>query len=393
MEDTYVILRKPRRTDDPFRGVLGEEVMRGGAEGGLPEVDVVSGEEATFSRGDETVEIMAPSMGIRQMPTVEEEATGPADNQAVTWGVRAVGAHQSPYSGSGVTVAVLDSGIDAEHPAFSGVDLTQRNFTDEEGGDQNGHGTHCAGTIFGKDVDGRRIGVAPGVERALIGKVTNRVGAGSTDQLIKAIRWAVEQEAHIISMSLSIDFAGFAEQLHQFRGFPMKLATSKALVSYGENLLLFDRLASLLQVKPGKKPLLVAAAGNESRRHQRSDFEIAVGPPAATESVVAVGALKQNEDGSLTVSHSSNNRVDVSGPGVDILSAEPGGGLSRKNGTSMAGPHVAGAAALWVQRLQETGSLSHGKLYARVVHGATRHGLDPDIDPLAVGAGLVQAPT
>ncbi len=59
----------------------------------------------------------------------------------------------------------------------------------------------------------------------------------------------------------------------------------------------------------------------------------------------------------------------------------------------MAGPHVAGVAALWVEKLQVTGRLSYSRLYSRVVDGATREGLDPDIDPLAVGEGLVQAPT
>ncbi len=388
MDDTYVILRKPSRTHDPFRGVLGAESMSVDGEA-LPDVDVVSGEEAAYSRGDETVDIMAPTMGIRQNPT-DDETEGPADDEP--WGVRAVGALKSRVTGKGAIVAVLDSGIDAKHPAFSGIELTQKNFTDEEGGDQSGHGTHCAGTIFGRDVEGKRIGVAPGVDRALIGKVMNRSGAGSTDQVITAIRWAVEQGAHIISMSLSIDFVGFAEQLHLLRGFPMKLATSKALVSYGQNLLLFDRLTALLQVQSENKPLIVAAAGNESRRHERPDFEIATGPPAATESVVAVGALERAEDGTLGVYRSSNTRVDVSGPGVKIFSAKPGGGLASKSGTSMAGPHVAGVAALWVERLKAARRLSYRRLYSRVVDGATREGLGPDIDPLAIGEGLVQAP-
>ncbi len=391
MEDTYVVLRKPRRPYDPFRGVLNDGVR--GDEGSLPEVELVSGKDAADARGDETVEIMAPAMGIRQIRATDGETEEPDDDHTVTWGVRAVGAHESPCNGKGAVVAVLDSGIDAEHPAFSGVELIQRNFTNEEDGDKNGHGTHCAGTIFGRDVSGRRIGVAPGVERALIGKVTDRLGSGSTGQVIKAIHWAAEHGAHIISMSLSIDFAGFARNLHERRDFPMELATSKALVSYGENLLLFDRLAALLKAQPGSKPVLVAAAGNESRRHDRPDFEIAVGPPAATEGVVAVGALERIKYGRLGVYRSSNTRVDVAAPGAGILSAEPGGGLTRKNGTSMAGPHVAGVAALWVERLKTMGLLSYGKLYAQVVHAATREGLDPDVDPLAVGAGLVQAPS
>jgi subtilisin family serine protease len=81
-----------------------------------------------------------------------------------------VGADTSPFSGDGIVVAVLDTGIDASHPAFEGVDIVQKDFTGEGVGDQHGHGTHCAGTIFGRTSEGTRIGVAPGVKKALIGK-------------------------------------------------------------------------------------------------------------------------------------------------------------------------------------------------------------------------------
>jgi subtilisin family serine protease len=73
------------------------------------------------------------------------------------WGVRAIRADMSPYSGEGVIVAVLDTGIDAAHPAFAGMELVQRDFTGAGNGDVHGHGTHCAGTIFGRDVDGLRV--------------------------------------------------------------------------------------------------------------------------------------------------------------------------------------------------------------------------------------------
>nr|WP_229419583.1 S8 family serine peptidase [Pseudoduganella dura] len=99
------------------------------------------------------------------------------------WGITAVGADRSRFSGAGVTVAVLDTGIDAAHPAFSGVQLVQQDFSGDGDGDAFGHGTHCAGTILGRDVGGTRIGVARGVTRALIGKVLGNDGSGSTDMV------------------------------------------------------------------------------------------------------------------------------------------------------------------------------------------------------------------
>ncbi len=120
----------------------------------------------------------------------------------VAWGVKAVGASTSPFSGKGVTVAVLDTGIDKDHPAFSGIEIIGRNFTggdEQDFSDTKGHGTHCAGTIFGRPVSGTQIGVAQGITRAVIGKVLGP-GGGSTATLFTAINWAIESKAQIISI-------------------------------------------------------------------------------------------------------------------------------------------------------------------------------------------------
>jgi len=81
----------------------------------------------------------------------------PAPAPGPTWGVRAVRADQSPFDGSGVTVAVLDTGIDRQHAAFSGVSIVEEDFSGSGNGDVQGHGTHCDGTIFGCDVNGQRM--------------------------------------------------------------------------------------------------------------------------------------------------------------------------------------------------------------------------------------------
>ena len=161
-------------------------------------------------RADDTTQATAPIMPLRLVEP--EESSAAPSHEGSTWGIRAVGADTSPFDGSGVTVAVLDTGIEVSHPAFAEVDVTEKDFTGEGDGDAHGHGTLTAGTIFGANVDGLRIGVAPNVERVLIGKVLGRRG-GNTQSILDAITWAVAEGAKVISMSLGIDFPGMVEHL------------------------------------------------------------------------------------------------------------------------------------------------------------------------------------
>lgn len=331
--------------------------------------------------------VVAETMPLVLIEPFEEPDPEPLSS--VAWGVEAVGALTSSATGAGVTVAVLDTGVDSSHPAFAGVTVIERDFTGSGASDTHGHGTHCAGTILGRDVDDTRIGVATGVTALLSGKVLDDNGGG-TDAIAAAIQWAVAEGASVISMSLGIDFPGFVARLID-GGLPPEAATSRALAAYRDNLRLMEALAAFVraQFDFGRSAVLVAAAGNESERLANPPYTIDVAPPAASTGFISVAAVART-NGGFAVAPFSNTGASVSGPGVGISSAALGGGLRSLSGTSMATPHVAGVAALWAERLlEETGSIDPDLLADRVV-GHARH--LPSVSFADGGAGLVQAP-
>jgi subtilisin len=240
---------------------------------------------------------------------IEEDGNVQAIGQVMPWGIAHVNAdevHQTGVVGSGVKVGIIDSGIDYTHEDLSvsgGISYVQET-TDYM--DDNGHGTHVAGTVAAVDNTVGVLGVAPNVHLYGI-KVLDSFGSGSYSDVVAGIEWAVSNNIDIVNMS----FGGSSGS-----------RTLQTAVDDAYN----------------KGMLLVAAAGNSGY-----DRKGTIGYPAKYDSVIAVGAVDQQNN---RANFSSVGReLELMAPGVSILSTIPGG-YDLYNGTSMASPHVAGVAAL-----------------------------------------------
>jgi subtilisin family serine protease len=285
-----------------------------------------------------------------------------ADTDAFTWGLLAVGADRTRYTGRGIRVAVLDTGFDGEHPDFDGRAVTSQSFVGGSTQDVQGHGTHCAGTVLGprQPTTGRRYGVAPEAE-LYVGKVLDDSGSGREGDILLGMRWAIQQKCAVISMSLGRPtFPGEKPD-------PLYEEVGTAALAAGS--------------------LIVAAAGNESRREL--GYIAPVGAPANAKSIMAVAAVDANMEMayfSCGGVNGNGGEVNLAAPGVAVYSSAPQPRLTRTlDGTSMACPHVAGIAALWA----ESDRTLRGQALKDAVEGSCRKLNWPARD---VGKGLVQAP-
>ncbi|WP_444948828.1 S8 family serine peptidase [Micromonospora ureilytica] len=268
------------------------------------------------------------------------------------------------FTGAGVSVAVLDTGVDATHPDLAGKVAEARNFTEvTDARDMVGHGTHVASTIAGSGAaaGGKYRGVAPDAT-LLDGKVCEDTGC-SDSAILAGMQWAaVEKKAAVVNMSLS----GWDTPEVD----PLEEAVQSLTAQTGT--------------------LFVLAAGNDG-------MDGSVGSPATADAGLAVGAVDRDDE--LAEFSSRGPRVgddalkpDITAPGVDIVAARSANGYIGDpvddryvtlSGTSMATPHVAGSAALLAQ--QHPGWRAD-RLKATLMAAAKPH---PDQTAYQQGAGRV----
>jgi len=231
------------------------------------------------------------------------------------WGVKRIGAgtvHDGGNKGTGVKVAIIDSGIDYTHEDLDANYAGGYDFVNDDADpmDDDGHGTHVAGTIAAEDDNVGVVGVAP--EARIYALKVLEGGTGKYSDVIAAIEWAVDYGIQVTNNS----YGSSGDP-----GTMVKAAFDNACYDAGV--------------------LHVAAAGNSGNPPGRGDNVIY---PARWDSVIAVAATDKSD---TRASFSSTGPdLELSAPGVDINSTLLGGGYGEKNGTSMASPHVAGTAAL-----------------------------------------------
>ncbi|MEH7401844.1 S8 family serine peptidase [Gottfriedia acidiceleris] len=270
-------------------------------------------------------------------------------------------AWESGFTGKGVKVAVLDSGIDPNHPDLvNQIDEAKSFVPGETVDDFHGHGTHVASTVLGTGAasDGKNKGVAPEA-RLLVGKVLDKAGRGFDSWVLDGMEWAAHN-AKIVSMSLGGGKSDGRDPLSQ--------------------------AVNNLSEETGA--LFVIAAGNDGR-------EGAIGSPGAADAALTIGAVDKADkiapyssrgprlgDGGL--------KPDLSAPGTGIVAARSGltkgsGFYISKSGTSMATPHVAGAAAILLQKHPEWNGT---QLKEALMNTSKRL----DYSPYHIGTGRLDVP-
>jgi subtilisin family serine protease len=277
--------------------------------------------------------------------------------------IGAPAAWEAGYTGEGTTVAVIDTGVDQTHPDLADREVAERNFAETpDGEDHYGHGTHVASIVAGTGAKsgGKYRGVASGAS-IVDAKVLDDNGFGQDSWIIAGMEWAAEQGADIANLSLGGTDTPEID--------PMEEAVNSLSAKYGT--------------------LFVIAAGNSYR-------DATIGSPGSADAALTVGAV--DRDDNLADFSSRGPRIDgaikpdVTAPGVDIVAAlhsdgtigapvEPG--YTALSGTSMATPHVAGAAALLAQQHPDyTGQ----QLKALLSGSASSH---PELTAFQQGAGRI----
>ena len=276
--------------------------------GGSPRYNfhIVPAMSATVPKAE--VDRIRASAGV---VSVEEDSGIHIAEQTLTWGVDRIDAEvvHGYNKGTGVKVAILDTGIDLDNPDLHVAGAVTFVAGTSSGDDDSGHGTHVAGTVAALDNGIGAVGVAPEAVLYAV-KVVDSNGQGFESDLIKGIEWAVDNGMQVINMSLSSHSATSA----------LEQACNAA---YQAGI------------------VLVCAAGNGGNPSGIGDT---VGYPARYDSVIAVASTDCSN--TRASDSSTGPAVELAAPGVNICSTCLGGTCCLRSGTSMASAHVAGVAAL-----------------------------------------------
>ena len=272
---------------------------------------------------DETIKLFDP------METTEENV----DSDQFTYGLKKVRAaevwNELGIDGTGITVGVLDTGIDSEHDDLAGRVIRNKDFVssyeDDEANDGHGHGTHCAGSIGGGATSGKAIGVAPKVN-FIGGKIFSDSGSTTREAIMNGMQWMTDPDG-------DPETDDFPRVVSNSWGGPLGTHWVEIMNTW-----------HAMGIAP------VFAAGNSGPRPGT------VGAPGAYKEAITIGATDSQDRiarfssrGPVTFQGETYIKPDVSAPGVDVYSAKNGGGYQKMSGTSMATPHVAGVVALMLQ--------------------------------------------
>ena len=282
---------------------------------------------------------------------IEKDILVRTSAQIQDWGIQSIKAPLAwgtGYTGKGVKIAVIDSGISPHEDLViaggqSFVDYTTSYY------DDNGHGTHVAGIIAAKDNGLGIKGVASEADIYAV-KAINQNGSSYLSNVIAGIDWAISNDMDIINLSLGTQVNSYAFQ-------------------------------NIVDKAYNKGILVIAAAGNDG-----TGFGDTVDYPARYASVIGVGAIDQQ--GNHASFSSTGTSVEISAPGVSIISTYINNSYARMNGTSMAAPFVAGYFALLKQAYPE---LTNVQLRSILIQNTKDLGVI-GLDPL-FGYGLVQGST
>ena len=274
---------------------------------------------------------------VYSLPPFIAQEVSVALSQTVDWSLavnKIPELHLAGFTGRGVPVAILDTGVSLNHPDLQGAIAGHRDFTGEGIEDNVGHGTHTAGTVAARANDIGVLGVAP-QSSLFIGKCLTRSG-GSDQWIGAAIRWAVDQGARLINLSL---------------GSPQPGRMMQDAIAYAVS----------------RNVLVICAAGNDGRANS-------VNYPAKYPTVCAVSAY--DEQGNLAPFSSRGPEVDIAGPGVNILSTYKNAGYAKLSGSSMSSPFCVGVAALLLEKHPEINRIDD--LISRFRRGAIDPGPGSD---------------